>query len=170
MIHGQMTTKTTNSPMPIPIARAVGTLELGKSFLDAAIRVQNAERFSLVGHFLVGHAIELALKAAITSVGTTEEHLRNKIGHDLGRALRAADMVSESLSELDRQNIAVLDAVYRAKALEYVEPGYMSLPALPGLIELTERIVRLVEPEVRLRVLHSLSSEDSHSPAEEGPP
>ena len=95
-------------------------------------------------YFLLGHALELALKSVIIAQGTSEKTLRG-ISHDLGTATVAAVKAAlAGIMELDASDSAQLESLgpfYQAKAFEYLEPGFMSLPSARELRQLTQRLV-----------------------------
>lgn len=141
----------------VPFTRAVGTVGLASEFLAAA-RLQDLDRTppSMVTYFLLGHALELAFKSVLIAHGTSEGDLR-KIGHDLAAAIDAAITAAPAgIIELDVSDSARLRSLgpfYQAKAFEYLEPGFMSLPIARELCQLTERLVAsnkcFVESHVR---------------------
>ena len=69
---------------------------------------------------LYGHALELTLKSLLVSQGSTSKRLK-RIGHDLGRALRAASRLAPfkniPVSERDRVVIAGLAGHCRDHAI-----------------------------------------------------
>jgi hypothetical protein len=145
-------------PDHIPIARAVGTVRLASEFVSAASRqdLDHSSPPSFVIYFLLGHSIELALKAVLIAYGTSERTLRD-LGHDLMSVLTAVQDVappeSFHLDAGDRRRIEATASLYRAKAFEYLQPGFASLPLPRDLFGLAERLVtsigNLVEAHVR---------------------
>lgn len=129
----------------IPVTRAVGTAQLAQDFWAAgAAQDHDKSPPSLVTYFLYGHALELAFKALLIVHGISEGELRG-IGHDLNQARNAAVSVVPARSNpMDLQDAARIDllaAYYEAKALEYVEIGFMRLPLLPELRDTTKKLV-----------------------------
>lgn len=133
----------------VPFTRAVGTVRLASEFLGAA-RLQDLDQSppSMVTYFLLGHALELAFKSMLIVHGTSDRTLRS-FGHDLCAATEAAVKVSPpGVIDLDGSDVARLrglDPFYQAKAFEYLEPGFMSLPVARKLCELSDRLVRNIE-------------------------
>ena len=115
----------------VPFCRAVGTVRMAWSFLESAERQPvKASPQPLVTYFLLGHALELSWKAVLMVDGVTERDLR-RIGHDLQEAWSRAESVAGFGIPLSPEVGAVLDMIgdpYQAKSLEYLEPGYYSLP------------------------------------------
>ena len=136
----------------VPFTRAVGTAKLAREFFRAATMQDHSSLVpSLVAHYLYGHALELAFKAVLIAHGTTERALR-KIGHDLAEAQDAALAVASadaiSMDDGDVARIDMLTGYYGAKALEYVEPGYASLPILTELQQCVDKVSHSVSAYV----------------------
>jgi hypothetical protein len=71
----------------IRVTRAAGTIRLAEEFLDAASHQDlRSVAPSLVGYFLLGHSIELALKAGLITRGITDRGLR-RLGHSISACL-----------------------------------------------------------------------------------
>lgn len=144
----------------LPIERGIGTIRLAAEFLAAA-RQQDLEQTppSMVTYFLLGHALELAFKSVLIAHGSTDAALR-KLSHDLTASRNAACEAAPSgpvvLSVDDTDQLELLTPFYRAKALEYVQPGFRRLPIPAKLTELTERLVGKISPYVDSRVRASL--------------
>ncbi len=110
----------------------------------------------MVSYYLLGHALELAFKSVLIVHGTSERSLR-EIGHDLGAAANAAmKAVPPGIIELDASDSVRLERLgtfYQAKAFEYLEPGFMSLPIAQELCHFSEKLVasirHFVEDSVR---------------------
>lgn len=146
-----------SEPARVPFTRAVGTVRLASEFLSAA-RLQDLDATppTLVAHFLLGHALELAFKSVLIAHGTSDRILRT-LGHDLAKTRDAAmEVASTGVIELDPADMArlnLLSPYYEAKALEYLEPGFMRLPVARELMPLAERLIesitRSVEDQVR---------------------
>ena len=152
----------------VPFTRAVGTVGLASDFLAAA-RLQDLDRTppSMVTCFLLGHALELAFKSVLIAHGTSESTL-HRIGHNLEAATNAAMKAAPpGVIELDASDSARLERLgpfYQAKAFEYLEPGFMSLPIARELCQLTERLVasikRFVEDHVRSSLREGVSNRE----------
>ena len=120
-----------------------GCLRLGGEYLRAAVLVQPPPasaleamrlRLSFPAYFLVGHAIELSLKAFLLGrkVGVAELRSR-KYGHNLEALLRESRRrqigreVPLNMKEV--QAVLLLNECYCAKELEYVVVGLRTLPS-----------------------------------------
>ena len=104
--------------------------------------------------FLMGRAIELALKAYLISRGTPREDLTKRaiLGHDLQLCLqRATDLglcEKLDLSNTDLGVLKVLNAVYREKQLEYFVGGFRTLPVFGPLQDVAKKIMDVVLAEI----------------------
>lgn len=128
--------------MKAPNSAPLGFLRLATQYLSAASLVQLPpsteleelkQRLSLPAYFLVGHAIELALKGFLASTGISIEELRKRAyGHDLTALIdEAMRRKLESLVQLNAREIAAittLNEMYGAKELEYLVDGVRALP------------------------------------------
>jgi hypothetical protein len=100
--------------------------------------------------FLVGQAIELALKAFLLKKGVELRKLRHNYGHDLHRSLRKAkelglaDVVA--LSAEEERVLAILDALYSTKQLQYIVTGAKTFPVFGPLEALGRRLVYGIAP------------------------
>ena len=147
--------------MALPVERAVGTIKLAREFADAAseCRLDPHGPPRLVVYFLVGHSLELALKSVLIVDGTSERRLK-KIGHDLVECLKEArSALPEDIVGLGAEEAACFELIapfYKAKAFEYLKPGFRELP-LPGdAVELAAQLVDRIQPWVNLSVRHRL--------------
>ena len=143
----------------LPFTRAAGTVRLAKSFSEAAARQPlDVQPQPFVTYFLLAHALELAWKAVLIAEGVSEKALR-AIGHDLREARRRAEALLGPAVTTTPEIAVVTEMMadyYKAKALEYLEPGYYSLPqaaqALPAVGEYVEALSGWVDKRVRCRL------------------
>ncbi len=115
---------------------------LADEFLSAAIKVQPlapsstaelTQPVSFVAYYLIGHSIELSLKAFLLGRGVPIVTLRSKAyGHNLSVLLREARRRKlGNVAKLTRHDLAVvnlLNTCYGAKEFEYVAIGFRRLP------------------------------------------
>ncbi|GMV60476.1 MAG: hypothetical protein AMXMBFR72_35640 [Betaproteobacteria bacterium] len=100
--------------------------------------------------FLVGQAIELALKAFLLKKGVELRKLRHNFGHDLHRSLRKAkelglaDVVA--LSAEEESVLALLDALYSTKQLQYIVTGAKTFPVFGPLEAVGRKLVYGIAP------------------------
>lgn len=113
--------------------RAIGWFNFGCSYLDAAehliVAIEQRRlnlRFDSPVSFLVGHGLELLIKAYLRSSGLTDAQVE-KIGHNLQTLLStAADRKLDFvLTELEQEHIALLNRDFggRPYAVRYLRTG-----------------------------------------------
>jgi hypothetical protein len=126
----------------VPTTAPFGALRIAKEYLLSATLVQKPavsevealrQRISFPGYFLVGHSIELSLKAFLLARGISVSVLRLKpYGHNLesllkeARRRRLGTMVKLSTQEVTAVN--VLNDCYSVKEFEYAVTGVRHLP------------------------------------------
>ena len=149
--------------MKTSVTAPFGTHRLAGEFLAAALTVQPVARseaaairqpVSLVGYYLVGHSVELSLKAFLLGRGMTVNALRRKpYGHDLVALVREARRRRlGNLSKLSRQDLAVVEALnecYNAKELEYAFTGARRLPHYSLAVALANTLLESIGPYCR---------------------
>ena len=100
--------------------------------------------------FLIGQAIELALKAYLLAKGVALRNLRRDYGHELHRSLRKAkelglsDVVS--LSAEEEGIIDLLDDLYSSKQLQYIVTGSKTFPVFGPLESVARKLVYGIAP------------------------
>lgn len=100
--------------------------------------------------FLVGQAIELALKAYLLAKGVGLRNLRRDYGHELHHSLRKAkelglgDVVS--LSAEEEGIINLLDSLYSTKQLQYIVTGAKTFPVFGPLESVARKLVYGIAP------------------------
>jgi hypothetical protein len=99
--------------------------------------------------YLVGHAIELALKAFILKKGASLSDLRG-YGHQLevlwtkATSVGLGDLVS--LRDEERSALVLLDDLYSTKQLEYIVTGSKTFPVHGPLEAAALKIVNAIAP------------------------
>ena len=140
-----------------------GTHRLASEFLAAALKVQPVaataaaelrQPVSLTAYYLVGHSIELSLKAFLLGRGVSLNKLRNKpYGHNLATLLgEARRRKLGNLAKLSRQDMAVLDVLnecYGVKELEYAFTGARRLPHFSVAVSLAKHLLDSLAPYCR---------------------
>lgn len=135
-----------------PRTTSTGLWRFGKEYLTAATLVQagSKNKFSSPAYYLVGHAIELTLKAFLVARGVPVAELRSKrFGHNLvalvtrARKHRLGEFVKLGKSEI--QAISLLNEQYASKKFEYIETGPFTLPPLSGFVLLATAMVTSLE-------------------------
>ena len=102
-------------------------------------------RASFPAYFLIGHSIELSLKAFLAARGAETNHLKNKYGHDLSKLIiesRRRKLGREvKLSINHVKAIKILNQPYIQKLLEYAEVGAYTLPQYGIACEIASNLV-----------------------------
>ncbi|MGY6216338.1 hypothetical protein ACW73L_14360 [Methylolobus aquaticus] len=106
-----------------------------------------SERVVIPALYLLGHSIELSLKAFLLHRGLALEDLP-LIGHDLEKALGEATARGLSshleLSGDQREALRCLNELYKSKELEYIKTGEKVFPGLILIAALAECLVQAV--------------------------
>lgn len=104
-------------------------------------------------YFLLGRAIELALKAYLLNRGYTVDMLRKKqYGHNLIALFDKA--VEEELKQaveieiLDRSIIQILNIDYSTKRLEYNDGGEIKLPDILLITRFTNKLITYLKSKL----------------------
>lgn len=132
----------------------LGAVRLSGEFLSAAQNAQEpaktsmqelAQRLSLVAYYLVGHSIELSLKAFLLGRGLTWSILGSrKYGHNLSALLaecrRRKLGTCVKLSTREMAVVQVLNDCYSAKELEYSFTGSRRLPNYSQVVQLATKL------------------------------
>jgi hypothetical protein len=123
----------------------LGTLRYAIEYYAAASVVVGEFGDCVPGRFLIGHAIELALKAFLLQQGTTESFIRRELGHDLMACLASAEATElrkyMSLTEENRALLQLFNSLYSYKRLEYIETGSIIVVPLAPLRLVARRIL-----------------------------
>lgn len=123
----------------------LGMIRYAHEFMEAALAVDekigNRAGFEIVAPipvlYLVGHSIELSLKAYLLSYGVTLRELRH-FGHNLHASFRKAKelgLLSHVQFTVPEEGaFEILDGLYSTKQLEYIVTGAKQFPTF-GLVE-----------------------------------
>jgi hypothetical protein len=116
----------------------LGTLRYAIEFYAAAIAAYDALKRKgmpvapVAVNYLLGHSIELALKAYLLQHGAKLVHLKRNLGHNLVACLAEAGVAGltdkMSLDDDDRELIAAFNNLYADKQFEYIETGPTNFP------------------------------------------
>lgn len=158
---------------------AIGTARFAHEFLSAAMREHanahdsvDADISSTPALYLMGHGIELTLKAFLLGHGMTSRELRKmgQNGHDLMEALSAAIscglecQLSEEQGELAA--LKVLNGNYAVKEFEYITIGTTIWPRFGVLATAACKLFNAVAPSVgysrTLSVRLPVESKETH--------
>jgi hypothetical protein len=100
---------------------------------------------SFPAYFLIGHSIELSLKAFLFARGVKVNQLRNKYSHDLEKLItesRRRKLGREvKLSKAHISAIKILNVPYKRKLLEYSKVGTYTLPQYWLIFEVASNLV-----------------------------
>lgn len=95
-------------------------------------------------YFLLGQSIELALKGLLRGLGASEKDLKD-ISHNLDKALQVAEKKKLqsliTISDEDRENIALLNVSYKSKDLQYTLSGFKRYPNLDKVFDIAKRLL-----------------------------
>lgn len=140
---------------------SIGLARYAKEFLEAALAVDDIvgmqEEYQRVPPipvlYLVGHSIELALKAFLVHKGTSVSELRSRAyGHDLVKCWEKSIELglAEIYSYTSDQTLIIrlLNELYSKKELEYIVTGYKEFPVFGPLEKLAITLVNTVGPFV----------------------
>ena len=142
---------------------ALGSLSLASEYLAAATIVLPPPttdlealrmKISFPAYFLVGHSIELSLKAFLLGRGVTKDQLKSRIfGHKLDALLteaRRRRLGNEvKLPQVETRAIVELNYCYSVKEFEYVEVGYRRLPSYALVHRVAGRLCHGLQAYVR---------------------
>lgn len=145
-----------DSTRTTPIGLARYACEFMEAALAADDKMGTKEGYEIVAPvpvmFLVGQAIELALKAFLVARGITLRQLRTDYGHELHRSLRKAKelglLALVPLEPEDIDAIELLDRVYATKQLQYIVTGAKTFPVFGPLQRAALKLIHGVGAEV----------------------
>lgn len=136
-----MSPQNSTSDREIDRTTPVGTARFAYEFLSAAMREHvssyhpfDADISSTPALYLMGHGIELTLKAFLLDHGLTVRELRKmgQNGHDLMEAFRAATSRGLKCNLCEEQGelaaLVALNRSYSVKEFEYITTGAVSWP------------------------------------------
>lgn len=136
---------------------AFGTWRFASEYLRAAEAVEaiakNDADIAAPRYYLLGHGIELALKAFLLAKDVSIAELRSMklMGHDLEKALIRAEGLGLSalvpLSSEERSFIVLLNKTYQPKEHEYIETGYAVWPQTSLLFAVLKKVLAAIKPE-----------------------
>jgi hypothetical protein len=100
-------------------------------------------------YFVVCQAIELDLKAYLRGRGESESFLANKCGHDLVKALQAAEERGlKNLLKFEPAERSILESankLFNSKALQFPIAGRYRYPRFELLLQIAEKLVAKTE-------------------------
>ena len=138
---------------------AFGLWRFSRDYLNAAIAVKQPaqsvqdklkQEVSIPAYFLVGHAIELALKAFLRAKGMLVEELRSmQYGHNLDALARESRRrklgAVVKLTRTEFNAVLLLNLSYKPKELEYIVTGARRLPDYADLVTIAQKLIQGLE-------------------------
>jgi HEPN domain-containing protein len=150
---------------------AVGMARYAVEYMEAAIAVMEKRTksdheiiASIPAMFLIGQAVELALKAYLLQMGVSLEGIRKKYGHQLHLSLRKAkelDLLSHvEITPEEQQALELLDGLYASKRLQYIVTGVATFPRFIVLKNVALKLIHAIGRSVGFipRTLPKVSS------------
>jgi len=141
----------------------LGLVRYADEFREAAIAVDDSlgkkPGFEIVAPipvlYLVGHSIELSLKAFLLYKGVTLNDLKINFGHDLGKCYMKAQELGllnfVKFENEENEAFDVLNDLYSTKQLEYIVTGSKQFPVF-GLIQtFSKKLLDTLGPMVGYR-------------------
>lgn len=145
---------------------AFGTWRFASEYLQAAEAVEAIAKSNMdipaPRYYLLGHGIELALKAFLLAKDVPLAELRSMklMGHDLEKALARAEGLGLSdlvfLSSEERASIELLNKTYQPKEHEYITTGYVVWPRTALLFSVLNKVL----PAIKAPCIESTRKEE----------
>jgi hypothetical protein len=105
--------------------------------------------------YLIGHSIELSLKAFLLLRGISLRDVRVTYGHNLGKTFAKAEQLGLRdhvlIDDAELEAFHALDALYSTKQLEYIVTGTARFPVFVLIHAVSEKLVDAMCPLVGLK-------------------
>ena len=143
----------------------IGLLRYAKEFHDAALGADDTlgmKRGYEINApvpvlYLIGHSMELSLKAFLLHKGVTLRELRTQFGHDLGKCFKKAKELgllgAVAFDEHELGAFSVLNELYSTKQLEYIVTGVKTFPIFGHIQSMSQKLVDTIGPMVGYKEL-----------------
>lgn len=138
---------------------SIGLMRYAVEFFEAAEVVDDEigtrpgfEEFAPIpAMYLLGHSLELALKAFFLAKGVPLTDLRKNFGHNLSKLLASAHErgLSQDALQLEEAGaLSALDYLYSTKQLEYIVTGAKTVPMYGPLETGARRVIHAIAPAI----------------------
>jgi hypothetical protein len=140
-----------------PRTTAMGLLTDAREMLAAAVILHNSGDLKVSGptFYLLGHAIEVALKSFLLANGDSLQRLKLRVGHNLEKASRRVIATKcDPLAKLVSNNVQIISLLninYQEKEFEYRVTGAKLYPPKDPLLKFLRQAIPIIEP-LALRV------------------
>lgn len=116
-----------------------------KYFEAAQILHKEKQDIFFPTYFLLGQCIELSLKGFLRGIGESQDFLKYTLGHNLEKAFQEANKKGlqklVTITEKDEAVIALLNASYQSKDLQYTFSGYKCLPIIDDVFDVAKKLL-----------------------------
>jgi hypothetical protein len=150
-----MTNSTIQPPAASSHITPYGFANIARHFLETERAIDGVYTFSVVPYYLLAHSIELGLKAFILIEGESLDFVKDKLRHNLEKALKKADAMGLSsmikMEQDEHDALIKANKYYAGKGFEYFQViqaarGYPDLPELGCLRSFAQRLIDAVQP------------------------
>lgn len=117
-------------------------------YLECAQKYRRNKKFNPVPYYLCCRCIELGFKAILIEKGSKVQKLKNKIKHDLKKALTQLEKHGVTkISPKEKNELLKANKYYKDKNFEYFKPyntmtGYKELPDLRTLKNICKKLIK----------------------------
>ncbi len=141
----------------------IGLVRYAKQFFESALaaddKVGAKPGFEMIAPvpvmYLVGHSIELGLKAYLVAEGVNLRDLPRKYGHDLEKSFKKAKELGllniVKFEDSDVEGMKVLNQLYSTKQLNYFVRGAKTFPVFGCIQAFNQKLLEGVGPHVGYR-------------------
>lgn len=135
-------------------------LQRAKEYLRACQQLKAGETnkdLLYPAYHLVAHATELSLKAYLAASGVTSKHLREKLGHKLGKLYRAAQ--GRGLPPIEQLDLVVdqLEDLNEEQSLRYPAYFIQVAPRPEDYADVVEKLLSRIGPDISLKAWFTAS-------------
>lgn len=134
----------------------IGLVRYAKEFHDAALGTDDTlgmkPGYEIIAPVpvlcLIGHSMELSLKAFLLHNGVTLRELRIQFGHNLGKCFKKAKELgllgAVAFDEHELGAFSVLNELYSTKQLEYIVTGAKTFPIFGHIQSMSQKLVETI--------------------------